>query len=103
MEITDNVVQGIADIARINITKEELNILTDNMKRIVDFVRNRLDDFDVNGNTGDVRDNIKIEHFTNIKNVFREDIPQNHFSPEETMSNAPECEDGFFRVPKVIP
>lgn len=94
MEKTEDV-KKIAEIARISISESEANELADNMKRIINFVKSKLDEFD----TGD---NIEIEHFTNTENVFREDITERLFIREDLMANAPDCEDGCFRVPKVI-
>jgi len=95
MEITDNEVQKIADITKMNISGEELSVLTDNIKRIIDYVKDKLDEFDD-------KEDAETEYFTNIKNVFREDIPKVLYSREDIMANAPDSEDGYFRVPKVM-
>ena len=96
MEITENDIRKIADIARVKITKAETCELADNIKRIINYVKSKLDEFDI-------KDNIEIEHFTNLENVFREDIPESFFLREDIMANAPDSEDGYFRVPKVLP
>jgi aspartyl-tRNA(Asn)/glutamyl-tRNA(Gln) amidotransferase subunit C len=33
---------------------------------------------------------------------LREDIPKREFSQEKALANAPEREDGFFVVPKIL-
>ena len=35
-------------------------------------------------------------------NVMREDEPHKSFTNEEALLNAPEKEDGYFKVPKII-
>ncbi|NLY19168.1 MAG: aspartyl/glutamyl-tRNA amidotransferase subunit C [Clostridiaceae bacterium] len=129
MEITDKDVLKTAVIARINISEEELSKLTDNIKRIINYIRNKLDEFDerfdpeqsyfdktdsVKTNPDkfyfkkfdpgkpDIKNNTEIEHFA-ATNALREDMPESHFSREDMMANAPDSEDGFFRVPKVVP
>jgi aspartyl-tRNA(Asn)/glutamyl-tRNA(Gln) amidotransferase subunit C len=37
-----------------------------------------------------------------LQNVFREDIAKPGFSNEEALANAPEREDGYFKVPKIV-
>jgi aspartyl-tRNA(Asn)/glutamyl-tRNA(Gln) amidotransferase subunit C len=36
------------------------------------------------------------------KNVFRDDEPKDCLTPEEALANAPEAEDGRFKVPRII-
>jgi aspartyl-tRNA(Asn)/glutamyl-tRNA(Gln) amidotransferase subunit C len=36
------------------------------------------------------------------RNVFRDDEPWRCLTPEEALANAPEVEDGRFRVPRII-
>ncbi len=37
-----------------------------------------------------------------MENVFREDVPKESLSRELALSNAPEEEDGYFKVPRVL-
>ena len=37
-----------------------------------------------------------------IGNILREDIAEKNFTRDEILSNAPDAEDGFFRVPKTV-
>ncbi len=41
-------------------------------------------------------------HITELKNVFREDELKPSFDRDVILKNAPEPEDGAFKVPKVI-
>ena len=37
-----------------------------------------------------------------MENVFREDVPRQSLSREDALKNAPEEEDGYFKVPQVL-
>lgn len=41
-------------------------------------------------------------HMSNDINVLREDIPSNMVSRDDALKNAPQHDDVFFKVPKVI-
>jgi aspartyl-tRNA(Asn)/glutamyl-tRNA(Gln) amidotransferase subunit C len=41
-------------------------------------------------------------HAIDMTNAFREDVPKSHLDTEKTLQNAPQSEDGFFLVPKVV-
>jgi aspartyl-tRNA(Asn)/glutamyl-tRNA(Gln) amidotransferase subunit C len=41
-------------------------------------------------------------HVLPMKNVMREDVVQPSLPRELALSNAPEKEDGYFKVPKVV-
>jgi len=42
------------------------------------------------------------DFFTVFKNVFREDVVKPSLDRELALSNAPQQEDGYFRVPKIL-
>ena len=42
-----------------------------------------------------------MAHSIKISNVMREDEVKQEFTREEMLQNAPEEEDGFFKVPKI--
>ena len=42
-----------------------------------------------------------MAHSIKISNVMREDEEKQDFTREEMLKNAPEEEDGFFKVPKI--
>ena len=43
-----------------------------------------------------------MAHAVEINNVFGEDAARPSLSPEEALANAPQRDDNFFKVPKVI-
>jgi aspartyl-tRNA(Asn)/glutamyl-tRNA(Gln) amidotransferase subunit C len=50
----------------------------------------------------DITDVEPTAHAVSMRNVWREDVPQESLSNEKALQNAPEPEDGYFKVPKVI-
>ena len=41
-------------------------------------------------------------HAVALSNVMRDDVPHESLSNEKALQNAPEAENGYFKVPKVI-
>jgi len=41
-------------------------------------------------------------HAVPLKNVFRDDVPELCLTHEDALANAPEAEDGRFKVPRVV-
>ena len=50
----------------------------------------------------DITDVKPTAHAVSMSNVMRDDVPQPSLSNEKALQNAPEPENGCFKVPKVI-
>jgi aspartyl-tRNA(Asn)/glutamyl-tRNA(Gln) amidotransferase subunit C len=50
----------------------------------------------------DISDVEPTGHAVSMRNVMREDVPQPSLANEKALQNAPEQENGYFKVPKVI-
>ena len=50
----------------------------------------------------DVTDVKPTAHAVAMSNVMRDDVPQSSISNEKALQNAPEQDEGCFKVPKVI-
>jgi aspartyl-tRNA(Asn)/glutamyl-tRNA(Gln) amidotransferase subunit C len=78
----------------LNLTEEEKDKFTLEMASIIEFA-DKLNELDTEG----------IEptaHVIPIQNVFREDEVRPSYDREEILKNAPEKEDGCFKVPKIV-
>lgn len=95
MAITKEDIERLADLARLNLTPEEIGRLTGDMETIINYSMSKLNEL----NTDDV---LPMEHVLPIRNVFREDICEKSFDREEILKNAPEKAEGCFLVPKVV-
>jgi aspartyl-tRNA(Asn)/glutamyl-tRNA(Gln) amidotransferase subunit C len=94
MKITAKEVRYVADLARLELSPEEVELFTGDMNRILDFM-DQLNELD----TGGVE---PTSHVLSLKNVFREDVVGDSLTVEEVLSNAPRREKGHFVVPKII-
>lgn len=94
MKITKEQVIQVTHLARLEVDEAD-------MERIAGQIGNILEYIDTLGkaDTEGVEPSFQgIDHET----AFREDIPAGHVGVENAMMNAPESEDGYFMVPKVI-
>ncbi|MHA7582798.1 Asp-tRNA(Asn)/Glu-tRNA(Gln) amidotransferase subunit GatC [Paenibacillus vandeheii] len=94
MSITNNDVQHVAKLARLNLTAEEEQTLTGQLNAILKYAEklNELDTDDIEPTT----------HVLHVSNVMRDDETKESLSIEQVMRNAPEEEDGQFKVPAVM-
>lgn len=94
MKITRDEVNRVAHLARLQLEEAETEALTGDMNSILEYI-DKLGSLDTDG----------IEptyHAVAVTNAFREDVQKREFSSREALSNAPDCEEGSFKVPKVI-
>lgn len=94
MSIDKQALSYVAHLARIEFEPKELEKLSHQLKDILDFI-DKLKKIDV--------DNIEpTSHILPINNVLRQDIRKDSLSEPKALMNAPERQDSFFIVPKVI-
>ncbi|MBI4495635.1 MAG: Asp-tRNA(Asn)/Glu-tRNA(Gln) amidotransferase subunit GatC [Deltaproteobacteria bacterium] len=94
MKITKGEVEHVALLARLEFGEAEKEHLTTQLNTILEYMEKlgRLDTTEVEA----------TYHAIPRQNVFREDEVQPSLSPDLSLSNAPDREGGFFRVPKII-
>ena len=96
MEITEDLIKHIADLANLNLTIEELKKFTPELKEILNFF-SELDKVDVK--------NTKIRlHPVEIKPTLREDKPdlKKCLTQEQALSLIKNKKDGYFKGPKSV-
>lgn len=94
MSITNQDVQHVAKLARLNLSAEEEQMFTEQLNAILQYAE-KLNELDTDG----------IEpttHVLPVSNVMREDVKRESLPIEKVMLNAPEEEDGQFKVPAVL-
>lgn len=94
MAVTKKDVEYIADLARLKFNDEELEKFTEQLNEILSYVE-KLNELD----TSKVE---PLSHPVEGNNVFREDIVKPSIDREEALKNAPDKNELFFKVPKVI-
>ena len=94
MSVTRKDVEHIAELARLKFSGEELENFTEQLNEILNYIEklNELDTENVN----------PLSHPVEGENVFREDVVKPSVKREEALKNAPDSDDEFFKVPKVI-
>jgi aspartyl-tRNA(Asn)/glutamyl-tRNA(Gln) amidotransferase subunit C len=94
MKLTKDEVLHVATLARLNIDASWIDTFADQLGNILEYVET-LDQIDT-------RDVAPTFHAVDKSNAFRKDATAGHLDRESALSNAPEEEDGYFIVPKVI-
>jgi aspartyl-tRNA(Asn)/glutamyl-tRNA(Gln) amidotransferase subunit C len=92
--ISNEQVKHVANLARLAVTEEETEKLTKQLDAIITLAE-QLNELDT--------ENVEpTYHVLDMKNVLREDIPQQGLPREEVLKNAPEQQDGQFKVPSIL-
>jgi aspartyl-tRNA(Asn)/glutamyl-tRNA(Gln) amidotransferase subunit C len=91
MAITREDVLHVAGLARLELTDEEIERLGEQLNAILEAV-GKVAELDLD-------DVPPTSHPLDLANVWAEDDPRPPLTVEEALANAPEREDGFFRVP----
>jgi aspartyl-tRNA(Asn)/glutamyl-tRNA(Gln) amidotransferase subunit C len=87
-------VQYVAELARIKLTPEEIQMFQSQLVHVLEHVA-RLDQIDLTGVE-------PTAHSFPIYNVFRPDETRPSFRPEVALANAPRQGQGLFLLPKVV-
>ncbi|WP_405099595.1 Asp-tRNA(Asn)/Glu-tRNA(Gln) amidotransferase subunit GatC [Oceanobacillus sp. FSL H7-0719] len=92
--ISKEQVKHVADLARLAITDEEAEKLTAELRSIIKYAEelNELDTTDIEPTT----------HVLNLVNVMRKDEPKEWITQDEALKNAPDKDNGHFRVPSIL-
>lgn len=94
MSITRKDVEHIAGLARLALTEEEIELYTDQLQKILQYVE-KLSKVDTEG----------VEPTTYTvppRSVKRKDVVTPSLTVEEALKNAPSIEKGCFKVPRII-
>lgn len=87
-------VSNAAHLARLELTPEQAERFGRDLERIVDYI-DQLQEVDVSGAEPQAR-------IVGHRDFFREDRVLPSLPQEDALANAPDTEDGKFRVPRVI-
>ena len=91
--ITVKDVEHVAKLARLELTEEEKEMFTRQLGDVLKYV-DQMNEVD----TSNVE---PLSHPIDFVNVMRDDVVKYEQTKEVLMQNAPEEEDGFFKVPKI--
>lgn len=94
MKLTIEEVRSIAELARLDLTEDEINLYAGQLSEVLNYFE-RLQELD----TSHIEPTASVLPLTN---VLRPDVPGRPLSPEEVIANAPDSEDNQFRVSAVL-
>ncbi|MFZ5451807.1 MAG: Asp-tRNA(Asn)/Glu-tRNA(Gln) amidotransferase subunit GatC [Thermodesulfobacteriota bacterium] len=94
MALTREEVLHVADLARLSLEPQEVELFTRQLNDILAYVE-KLQELDTAGVT-------PMAHAVPVFNAFREDEARAGLPRDEALENAPSREEGNFVVPRVI-
>jgi aspartyl-tRNA(Asn)/glutamyl-tRNA(Gln) amidotransferase subunit C len=94
MKITQQEVDHVAKLGRLELTEQERESLTDQLSNILTYIE-KLNELDTKGVE-------PTSHVLDISNVMREDAARESLPQERALANAPEKAAGHYKVPKII-
>ena len=92
--ITEDQVKKVAELARLKLDNNEVKHHAKQIEKILDYI-NQLEKIDTNGVPSTTR---AIE----VVNVLRSDANNKFKNRDELLNLAPDRENDFFKVPKII-
>src|SRR5260370_17549387 len=87
-------VKHVARLARLGMTEEEVDVFASQLSVILENIA-KLQEVDVSGVS-------PTAHASRLNNVMRQDIPQPSYPPEVLLTNPPEQQDNYLKVPTFL-
>ncbi|MEO6329167.1 MAG: Asp-tRNA(Asn)/Glu-tRNA(Gln) amidotransferase subunit GatC [Ginsengibacter sp.] len=94
MEVNDELVNNIAQLARLRFVDDEKEEIKMDLKKMIAFIE-KLNELDTTGVE-------PLLHVSDNVNIFREDEVIGSVTSQKALANAPIHDEQFFKVPKVI-
>ncbi len=93
-KIDDAQVRKVAKLSRLELSDAEVEEFASQLSAILDYVEkmNELDTENVD----------PLAHCLPISNVLREDHAKESLGAEKALANAPQRDENFFKVPKIL-
>lgn len=92
--ISKEEVEHVAWLAHVELTEGEKALFTDQFNRILDYFR-KIDAASTEGIP-------PTYHVLDLVNVFREDESKESLPKGESLKNAPQKQEGFFKSPRIV-
>jgi aspartyl-tRNA(Asn)/glutamyl-tRNA(Gln) amidotransferase subunit C len=94
MEVTDELIDNLSDLARLEFNTADKEKIRKDLQRMVLFVE-KLGELDTTGVE-------PLLHMSPETNILRDDVPGGSVNRAAALSNAPATDGTYFKVPKVI-
>ena len=93
-KIDEAQVRRVALLSRLELSDQEVSQFSMQLSAIFEYIE-KLNELDT--------ENVEpLAHCLPVHNVLREDVPKPSLSNEAALANAPEREDEYFKVPKIL-
>ena len=93
-KIDQTQVRKVAKLSRLDLTEDEVQEFTGQLSAILDYVE-KMNELDTTGVE-------PLAHCLPVSNVLREDSAKESLGTEKVLANAPQRDDEFFKVPKIL-
>lgn len=93
-KMTNEKVEKLAQSIRIALSDDDVKKMTEEINKTINAVE-KIQEL----NTSDVK---PTTHGIVLENIMREDKPQHSITQEEALANAPDQQDGHFKVPSIM-
>lgn len=94
MKVDQETLHKIANLARLEVQPHEEAELLASLNSVLTWME-QLNEVDTTGVE-------PLTHISDETNILREDIVGNHLPRQQALSNAPQHDEQFFEVPKVL-
>ena len=94
MKVDHDTLHKIAHLARLEVKPEEEAELLNSLNGVLTWME-QLNEVDTTGVE-------PLTHISDETNVLRDDVVGNHLPREQALANAPQHDEKFFEVPKVL-
>lgn len=94
IQIDKAMVDRVALLGRLELSEQENAQFSTQLSAIVGYIE-KLNALDVSGVE-------PLAHCLPVQNVLREDVSRPSLSNEQALANAPDREEGYFKVPKIL-
>lgn len=94
MHITEEMIDNLANLSKLQFSKEEKKLIAEDLEKMIDFV-NKLQRVNTDGVE-------PLIHMTDVVNVLRNDKIKKAESREALLEQAPHTDGVYIKVPKVI-
>ena len=87
-------VEKVAKLARLDLSEAEVGEFSDQLNAVIEYVE-KMNELDTEGVE-------PLAHCLPVHNVFRDDEIKPSLGTDAVLKNAPQRDDGFFKVPKIL-
>ncbi|MBN1805389.1 MAG: Asp-tRNA(Asn)/Glu-tRNA(Gln) amidotransferase subunit GatC [Sedimentisphaerales bacterium] len=92
--IDQDQVRKVAKLSRLELTEAEVEEFTGQLSAILGYVE-KMNELDTTGVE-------PLAHCLPVSNVLREDLAEESLGTEKVLANAPQRDEEFFKVPKIL-